>query len=85
MVKIFAQLHQIVEIMWKYPCNTPCNSRVKFCVYPTTAAPTRAKLTFPTHFSRFSHPFSHNRSAPVFQPTFPLFHNPYYYNYLIYK
>ena len=82
MVKNIIQYHQNVEIMWKSTCKSPCNSRVNFCAKFTTSHPLCAKLAFSTNFSFLSHPLSHSPLTSVVQLFYPLFHSPYYYNYL---
>lgn len=75
---------QTVEIPCKSLRKTPCKSRVKNSGKLFTSTPIRAKLHFPTHFSHFSHPLSHNLITPNVQLFYPHFHTPYYYNYKLF-
>jgi len=73
-----------VEILCKSPCKTLCISGAKFCSKLPHTHQISAKLHFPTYFSRSSHQLSHSLLTPVVQLFYPLFHNPYYYNYYKY-
>lgn len=73
-----------VEISCKTTCKSPCKSPAKFRAKLLFLTLARAKHLFPTTFSTFSHHLSHSHSVSVKHPTYPLFHNPYYYNYKIF-
>ena len=73
-----------VDNMCKSQCISRCNLWVKKCVNLTNVQFPRAKLTFSTKFSHSLHNVSHNPLTPIVQLFYPLFHNPYYYNYYIY-
>ena len=78
------QNHPLCKTLCISTCKTLAKHRAKNVYnHPFKLSP-RAKLHFPTHFSRFSHRLSRRLPTPQNNPTFPLFHNPYYYNYKIF-
>ena len=76
---------QNVEIPCKTTRKSPCKSPAKLRVNLPTSTPTCVNLHFFTTFSHLSHHLSHHPTTPILQLIFPLFHRPYYYNYLLFK
>ena len=54
-----------VENMCTIMCNSQCKHVVKNCSKNKSITPSRAKLTFPTNFSHFSHILFSNQTFPV--------------------
>ncbi len=76
---------QIVEITCKTLWKTPRKNRVKKCVKNLPTRISCVKTTFPTNFSLISHQLLNIYFTPIVQLFYPLFHNPYYNNYIIFK
>lgn len=81
MDKYFIHVQFLCKSLWK----SPCIFYVKLCGFFTRLLPIRAKLIFSTHFYSLSHQVIHSLLTSGFKQCFPLFHNPYYYNYKIFN
>ena len=71
-----------VEIQCKTMLKTQCKLLVKHCGFFKPSTTLCVKQSFPTAFLKLSHHVFNSRFTSVFQLFYPLFHNPYYYNYI---
>ena len=71
-----------VENPCKTPWKTSCEIMAKPCKTFIQSHITRAKLHFPTDFFNSLHRLFHRLPTPILKLFYPLFHSPYYINYL---
>lgn len=74
-----------VEIMCKSLCKSLCSFVEKNCVQLSLYNNSCVKTYLFTHFSRLSHRPFHNLIISIIKLFYPLFHNPYNNNYIIFN
>ena len=76
---------QLVKNLCKSSWKTSCKKRSNFCVKSYLVLNSCVKNILFTNFYPPFHQLLNRSSYPVDKLFYPLFHNPYYNNYLIFK